>query len=254
MLKKKLTDKSLCGVLVLLGIVILLIVYFVPVKNLETQISSLESENESIRSHLASLQEYYDNRAQYEADTVILRDEIANIASSFPSMYRIEDYILEGIDIENAVDTTDLTELTEKQEPSDLTYTSISVADPDVLTTVDSDTVKQANIDEYQNAMTFYEQSVSYNGSIDYDGLKEAVAEIFASDYRANIQNITFNVNTENGNLDGVFVLGYYFIDGNGVEYVEPEIPEYVAGTDNIFGHYTVIEEDSDDATDSSVE
>lgn len=241
MLTKKLTDKSLCVALVLLGVVILLLVYFLPVKQVSNQISSLESENKTIKSHIASLKEYYDNRAQYQTDTEDLKKLIATIASSYPSMYRVEDYIMEAVDVENA---------------AELTYSSIDVADSETLIVVDENTVKGANMDEYQQSISFNEQSVSYSNDIDYHNLKDALAEIFASDYKLNIQSISYTCDEETGNLTGAFVLGYYYVSGNGIEYTEPTIAPFASGTTNIFGYmYDIVEEEeSDDGAVSETE
>lgn len=239
MFKSKLTDKSLAAVFIVLGLILVALVYFVPYKNVTDEIATLEADNQAKRNHIASLQTYYDNREQYAADTEVLKKNIVTIATSYPSYYRMEDYIMAAIEIEHAVD--------DKLE-SDLIYSAITAADAVAIAAVDEGTVKKADIEEFQNSIIFYQQSVAYSNNVEYAGLKDAIACILKSPYRVNIQNVTYTADYETGRLNGAFVLGYYYVSGNGVEYVAPTIPAYISGTSNIFGNDIVTEESAEAA------
>lgn len=238
MFSKKLTDKSLMAVLILLGIVIIVLVYFVPYKNTADEISVLETENASLEATLASLQVYYDNKDTYIMDTAQLQKEIKVLATAYPSAYRPEDYIMEAVKVEQVAD--------------DITFESIGINNADSIAVIEQSTVAGANIDDLNSRIEFIEQDVAYANTIDYLSLKQSLAEILASDYCANIQKITYQTNKSNGMLEGEIVLGYFYVTGTGVEYNPPYIHEYAQGTDNIFGVYET--EDSEDLGETVIE
>ncbi|MBR1862310.1 MAG: hypothetical protein IJ796_10730 [Lachnospiraceae bacterium] len=222
---KKLSDTYVFAILLILAVALFLVVYFVPLKNTNDEIDSLERSNTSLRSEISELQVYHDNRAQYEADTETLKKEIVNVIESYPSGYRTEDYILEGIAMENASDF--------------MQYSAIRINDPEILQTISEESMQNAEIEGYTNAVEFKKQTVDYSNELTYGSLKQALEEAFASGYRANIESVTYTKDEAGVILNGVTTLGYYYVSGNGREYVPPVIEKYEAGTDNIFtgGH-----------------
>ena len=222
---KKANDTHIFILFLVLAVGLFLIVYFVPLKNTNEEISSIESSNQVLRNEISELQVYHDNRNQYEADTETLKKEVVNIVSAFPSGYRTEDYILEGIAMENV---------------SDFFQTSaIRVSEPEVLVTIDQDTMKNADIEGFTDSIDFIKQTVDYSNELTYGSLKQALEEVFKSNYKASIESVTYTKDEEGVVLNGVIKLSYYYVKGNGREYIPPYIEPYEAGTDNIFigGH-----------------
>ncbi len=218
---KKITDTQIFALLLVLAVGMFILVYFLPFANLRADIENYETQNRSLRNEISELQVYHDNRAQYESDTEVLKKEISNIVTAFPSEYKEEDYIMEAVKIENTC-------------AGKLYYESTNIGEPSVLTSIDAETIKQAEIEDLSDAIDFVCVDVDYNNKTNYPGLKDALAEIFASPYKLNIKQITYT-NDGTGVLDGVIKLGYYSISGNGREYAYPQIPEYQAGTTDIF-------------------
>jgi len=235
MLSKKLTDKSLMLALILLGAVIVILVYFVPTKNITDEIVGLENENASLKSTLASLQVYYDNRETYIQDTAQLQKEILVITNKYPIAYRPEDYIMEAVAMESAANQED-------DVDEGVVFERITLNIANSIASVDQETVAGANIESLNSKIDFNQQDVVYTNTVDYTSLKQILAEALVSPYCADIQSITYTTDTTTGLLKGDIVLGYFYVTGTGVEYVAPSIPEYVPGTDNIFGHYEVEE------------
>ena len=225
-MKGKISDTHIFLLCLVLGVGLFLVVYFVPFKNVGDQINAYESQNREIRNHISSLQEYYDNRVQYENDTEVLRKEVANLLASFPGAYGFEDYIMQAVNIE-------------KKAP--IRYERIDFEEVEDLATIPSDTIKKAEIPEYQSDVVFKRQNVVYTNIVDYFTLKNVIAQVFSSPYSVNLQSFTYNSEQVTGELKGSFKLGFYAVDGIGKEWVEPEIPEYEAGTTNIFGPYAPI-------------
>lgn len=224
---KKISDTYIFALLFVLAVGLFLLVYFVPLKNVNDEINSLESSNTTLRSEISEFQVYHDNRNQYEADTETLKKEIVNVITAYPSDYREEDFILEGVAIENAAE--------------DIMFSGIEISEPETLATISRESIVNAEIDGYADQVEFVKRTVNYSNDITYDSMKDAIAEVFASDYKANIESVSYTKNEEGVILNGVITLGYYYVRGNGKEYVPPVIKEYEAGTDNIFiGGHTV--------------
>ncbi len=218
---KKVNDTYIFLLLFVLAVGLFLLVFFVPFKNTNDLINELESSNNSLRAEISELQVYHDNRAQYESDTETLKSEIVNVITAYPSAYREEDYILEAIAMENAGE--------------DMQYTSIKIFEPETLSVIDESLMQGADIEGYSNRIEFMRQKVDYNNDITYDSLKKALAEAFASGYQANIESVTYTKNEKGVVLNGTISLGYYYVNGNGRDYVAPSITPYEAGTNNIF-------------------
>ena len=217
----KMNDKHIFAIFLVLAVGLFLIVYFVPLTNTNEEISSLESNNNSLRKEISELQVYHDNKAQYESDIETLKNEVVDIVSKYPSEYKEEDYVLEGIAMRDAGDT--------------LQYSAISIADPESLALITEDTIKSAEIEGYDKKIEYLYQKVDYSMEINYSSLKDVIAEAFSSDYKLNVDSITFTREKDENILKGVVSLGFYYVDGNGREYEEPVIEEYTSGTDNIF-------------------
>lgn len=232
MFSKKLTDKSIMAACILLGVVILLLVYFVPFTNTKDEINQYEAKNASLQATLNSLRVYYDNRNTYIQETAELQKEIQVLANAYPSGYRPEDYIMEAVKIESIAD--------------DIIFEEIKIEDADSIALIDAQTVAGANIENLTQQIEFIEQDVVYQTIVDYTSLKQSLAEVLSSPYCANIQSITYTTNKKTGKLEGDFTLGYFYVTGTGVEYIPPYINDYPQGTDNIFGKYES-EEDIED-------
>lgn len=224
MFTKKLTDKSLMAVGLILGALILILVYVVPFSNTKDEITQYEMKNAELNATLASLQVYYDNRNIYVQETAELQKEITVLASSYPSGYRPEDYIMEAVAIQSVAEN--------------IVYNKIGIDDVKSIALIDQATVAGAGIENLNSQIEFIEQDVSYNNTVDYVSLKQSIAEILSSPYCANIKKITYNTDQKTGDLKGEIILGYFYVTGTGVEYTAPSIPPYAQGTDNIFGYY----------------
>ena len=219
---KKVSDTTIFALLFVLAVGLFFLVYFVPLKNVNDEISSLENSNTALRAEVSELQVYHDNRSQYETDTETLKKEIVNVITAYPSAYREEDFIMEAIAMEKASN-------------DELQYTSLAFNAPETLAVIDEGTMQAAEIDGYTNRVEFMRQVVSYNNDITYDALKNALAEAFASGYKANVESVTYTKDEEGVVLNGTISLGYYYVNGNGRDYVAPTITPYEAGTNNIF-------------------
>lgn len=217
----KMTDKYIFYILTILAIGLFLIVYFVPCKNVQEETDSLKSQNSSLISETNELQKYHDNKAQYESDAEVLKKEIQNILISYPSSYRPEDFIMEAVSMQTAA--------------PQIVYDSINITEPESLALLTVDKVKEVGIEDLNEPIEFLYQRIDYNNELNYFALKDAIADVFSSPYRLNINNITYQREKDSGKLKGSISLGYYYVTGNGRDYEAPDIPEYNAGVLDLF-------------------
>lgn len=217
----KISDKSIFAIFLVLAVGLFIVVYFVPLKNTNDEINSLEGTNSGLRREISELQVYHDNKDQYLSDSETLKKEIGSIVTSFPSMYREEDYILEDIAMEDACGY--------------FRTKMVSIGEPEVLASIDHESIEKAELEDFHDNIEYMYQKVDYSNSITYTSLKDALTEAFSSPYKLNVESISYTREKDSNVLDGVITLGYYYVTGNGREYEEPYIDEYDAGTDNIF-------------------
>ena len=224
---KKISDTYIFLLLFVLAVGLFLLVYFVPLKSTNEEISSLKAENSTLTAEISELQVYHDNRTQYETDDEVLKKEITNQLQVYPSKYREEDFIMEAVAIEKAAPV--------------ISYDSINMGDANLLTSISADTLKNCGLTEYEHDIEFMNREVDYNNKINYPSLKDAIQEIFNSNYKLNVKEIAYSLDENTGYLDGVIKLGYYYVYGNG--------REYEAGTTNIFtgGKVMVIEDQAEE-------
>ncbi len=81
-----------------------------------------------------------------------------------------------------------------------------------------------------------YTSSLVMNYELDYFGLKRATDFIRKYHERMTVENFTASVNEETGKLTGSMTLNLYAMKTADKIYTDPEIPDIIIGTDNIFG------------------
>lgn len=210
--------------------------YFLFYRTYQEKTQELRDSNDALSARIADLKIYYDNEEQYVADAETIRGQLVELLDSFPAEVRVEDIIMETVAIENA---------------AEIHYSNVGLSDREVLKEIDASVVLAANQEEYRNEICFIRQNASYSNTTDYDGLKAVVQEILSSEYRLGIENIAYTRNSYDGTLSGVIEVAFYSVTGTGKEYVAPNIPDYLSGTDNIFGYVapdvTEVEEESEE-------
>lgn len=229
---KQFNDKYIFGAVLVLCIALGLLFYFMLYTKIVDQVGQLESQNANIRNHINSLQTYYDNREQNAADTEIMMKEASTILNKYDSNILVEDVIMEAVAIDEAAND---------EFAQEMIFTQIAMDSPATIYSVSQDVINKIESEEFTREIKYKVVKSSYNNELGYSTLKDAIAEIFASDYNINLQSIVYSLDETTGLLKGTINVGYYYVEGIDKEYVSPEFESYEAGTGNIFTNTSLL-------------
>lgn len=229
---KQFNDKYLFGSVLLLCIVAGLMFYFFAYTTIVDNVNQLEAENDGIRAHISSLQTYYDNREQNAADTEIMLKEVTSILGEYDSCILTEDIIMQAVAVDRAANDENYKEMI---------FTKISADEPETIFTVPQSTIDKVQSDVFKKEIRFNVLNTSYSNETGYVAMKDAIAAIFASNYKLNIQSIVYNLDEQTGLLKGSINLGYYYVEGLDKEYTLPNLEGYEHGTGNIFTNTSLL-------------
>lgn len=232
---KSIDSKKIMYYVLLVGVLALIVVYFLVYKRYNDKTDKLTSENRTKSERVAVLKEYYDNKPMYEEQIAAMTDEINLKLAYIPTDVKEEDVLM------LAVDT---------MKYSVVAYTGINISDREPIYEIDRGVVGAAKIEGLSDTLTFVKRTANYVNNIDYYNMKQVVGQILASPYKKNISVISYTANegssedTEDKEeievLDGTISIQFFSVLGTGKPYVRPEIPEYEAGLFNIFGFDSV--------------
>ncbi|MBR4085026.1 MAG: hypothetical protein IKK33_12185 [Lachnospiraceae bacterium] len=218
---KKITSKQIFTSVLLIGIVALVALYFLKYKKDMEYVDLKKASNATLDMRVKALEQYHIDEPTYLAEMGPIKAEIDEYLEPYASNVTDLDLIMQAVAV---------------QQVSPIEYTAIDLGSKNVMKAIGSDVVQNAAIEKYQEQITFVEQTCSLPNKITYDGLKTAVQSLFDSDYLIGIRSITYTKAGDQGELQGKIDLSYYYVTGTGKEYVKPVLPEYISGTENIFG------------------
>ena len=226
-MKPKNKGQQIMLYVVAVGALILILVYVFVFQKLQEQAETINASNKVLRQRVDELKQYYDYRDEYLALTEEMRVEVGELLVPYPADSREEDSIMLAVQM---------------QESYPIEYTTINIATAETVKLISYETVSAVGLEEYPNPIVFSERDSSYVNEVSYEGLKEVVQTILASDNRIGIKNISYTKNPDNGRLSGSVDLTFYSVQGTTKEYTVPDIAAYLMGTDNIFGKMAVKE------------
>lgn len=218
---KKITSKQVFTYVFLLGIIAIVAVYFLVYKKNMTLAEQKNASNAVLNERVTALEQYHIDEPRYLEEMEPIKAEIDSLLAPYASNVTDVDLIMQAV---------------KTQQVAPIVYSGINLGSKNVLKTIGADIVQNAAVEKYQEQISFVEQTCSLPNKITYDGLKTAVQSLFDSEYMIGIRSITYAKAGDQGDIQGNIDLSYYYVTGTGKEYVKPELPEYVSGTENIFG------------------
>ena len=218
---KKITSKQVFTYVFLLGIIAIVAVYFLVYKKNMTLAEQKNASNAVLNERVTALEQYHIDEPRYLEEMEPIKAEIDSLLAPYASNVTDVDLIMQAV---------------KTQQVAPIVYSGINLGSKNVLKTIGADIVQNAAVEKYQEQISFVEQTCSLPNKITYDGLKTAVQSLFDSEYMIGIRSITYAKVGDQGDIQGNIDLSYYYVTGTGKEYVKPELPEYVSGTENIFG------------------
>lgn len=226
---KKITAKQAMTYVLILGLLLLLLVYFLVYQKYVEKTEALERSNAELRVRVDQLKEYYDNLDTYNTEMAQMEGEITAWLDEFPADVKEEDIIVLALD-------------TEKN--ATVAYTNINIQNREALTTIAADTVKAAGMEDLSQDIIFVQRKTSYVNITDYANLKNCIRTINDNKNRVVISNVSYSRNEEEGGIEGTIEVTFYSVLGTGKEYVPQQLPAYESGLYDLFG----VMEKQDDA------
>ena len=251
-------DKKL--LIILAGVAILALTYFLIFIPQSNKRDSLKSENMNLKSqyNLAAKADDYTKK------TKDMSDAMQQVYDNFPSYLQIENGIMDAVAIEKSTNTN-ITELTVGSP------TAIDVNNPTGEAGTDSSgsTTDSSNTDSSQSSQTadgnssqsqtgdgsasdgststgsakstvtgyqLYDVSTVMAFKTEYHGLKAMLGEVIGSSQKKTISTLNVSFDDSTGKLTGEMLVDSYFLYGLDKPYEAPYIPAVPHGTNNLFG------------------
>lgn len=218
---KKITSKQVFTYVFLLGIIAIVAMYFLVYKKNMELVDQKNASNAVLNERVKALEQYYIDEPRYLEEMEPIKTEIDALLAPYASDVTDLDLIMQAV---------------KTQQVAPIVYSGINLGTKNVLKTIGADIVQNAAVEKYQEQISFVEQTCTLPNKISYDGLKTAIQSLFDSEYMIGIRSITYAKAGDQGELQGSIDLSYYYVTGTGKEYIKPVFPEYVSGTENIFG------------------
>lgn len=256
-------DKKL--LIILAGVAILALTYFLIFIPQSNKRDSLKSENMNLKSQYNQLSALAAKADDYTKKTKDMSDAMQQVYDNFPSYLQIENGIMDAVAIEKSTNTN-ITELTVGSP------TAIDVNNPTGEAGTDSSsgsTTDSSNTDSSQSSQTadgnssqsqtddgsaagsgtssgsakstvtgyqLYDVSTVMAFKTEYHGLKSMLGEVIGSSQKKTISTLNVSFDDSTGKLTGEMLVDSYFLYGLDKPYEAPYIPAVPHGTNNLFG------------------
>ena len=256
-------DKKL--LIILAGVAILALTYFLIFIPQSNKRDSLKSENMNLKSQYNQLSALAAKADDYTKKTKDMSDAMQQVYDNFPSYLQIENGIMDAVAIEKSTNTN-ITELTVGSP------TAIDVNNPTGEAGTDSSsgsTPDSRNTDSSQSSQTadgnssqsqtddgsaagsgtssgsakstvtgyqLYDVSTVMAFKTEYHGLKAMLGEVIGSSQKKTISTLNVSFDDSTGKLTGEMLVDSYFLYGLDKPYEAPYIPAVPHGTNNLFG------------------
>lgn len=223
-------DKKL--ILMLLGIVIFALGYFVAFRPLMSKAEELKTANEPLETKLAQLEEIEENRDYYVSETENYNQKVTDYTAMFPADVKEEDAIILARDMEQK---TGIWAFQLDISPQELT-SSLTLDDYDEdFNEIEQDTdIQQLVADSSGMELYRMRNSFDFNGS--YDAVKNVIDALNNDGRRMTIDSLDIDFSASTGQVGGTMVVNMYSMTGTGREYTAPDTGSIRHGSSNLFG------------------
>ncbi|MBQ1171808.1 MAG: hypothetical protein IIX48_04320 [Lachnospiraceae bacterium] len=223
--------------IMLLGILIPVGVYFFIYNSYTEKTAALNASNEVLQSEVDYLQNLADHKQQYIDDTAAMQIQIEEIKSHFPVAYKPEDDILYIINVENNYDaeiptvSMGTSSMIEVAAP---TTETVEQGSPEVAVEGE-DAVANDTVEAVAPQISLYQTPISISMTSTYRSLKDIISHINTDPNRKSISSLSVVFDTETGKLSSSMAFTAYSLTGTDKEYVTPNVSGVFYGTNDIF-------------------
>lgn len=241
--------------IILAGVAILALTYFLIFIPQSNKRDSLKSENMNMKSQYNQISALAAKADDYTKKTKDMSDAMQQVYDNFPSYLQIENGIMDAVAIEKSTNTN-ITELT-VGSPTAIDVnnpTGEAGTDSSSGSSSDSSTTDSSNADSLQSFQTadgstssssakstvtgyqLYDVSTVMAFKTEYHGLKAMLGKVIGSSQKKTISTLNVSFDDSTGKLTGEMLVDSYFLYGLDKPYEAPYIPAVPHGTNNLFG------------------
>lgn len=270
--KMSMRDKRI--LLMLLGIVVFVLGYFLVFQPQMAKAEEIEAQNVPLREKLNQLVEIEENQDYYISETNKYNQHVTDYTNMFPSDVKEEDAVLLGKGMEDKlgmwifkmdfadqefVASLDTSGLNSGSEGDDSTLseqanqpTKDQINEIEGTDGTETDTsAAPDSLDLNSVALYRVKNTMEFNGT--YQELKDLVDYLAADASRLTIDSVDIDFSASTGDLGGTVVVNMYSMTGTGRDYVTPDVSSVVLGNHNLFGTLTTSsKKNSDNSSDNS--
>lgn len=270
--KMSMRDKRI--LLMLLGIVVFVLGYFLVFQPQMAKAEEIEAQNVPLREKLNQLVEIEENQDYYISETNKYNQHVTDYTNMFPSDVKEEDAVLLGKGMEDKlgmwifkmdfadqefVASLDTSGLNNGSEGDDSTLseqanqpTKDQINEIEGTDGTEADTsAAPDSLDLNSVALYRVKNTMEFNGT--YQELKNLVDYLAADASRLTIDSVNIDFSASTGDLGGTVVVNMYSMTGTGRTYTTPDISSVVLGNHNLFGTLTTSsKKNSDNSQDNS--
>jgi len=270
--KMSMRDKRI--LLMLLGIVVFVLGYFLVFQPQMAKAEEIEAQNVPLREKLNQLVEIEENQDYYISETNKYNQHVTDYTNMFPSDVKEEDAVLLGKGMEDKlgmwifkmdfadqefVASLDTSGLNNGSEGDDSTLseqanqpTKDQINEIEGTDGTEADTsAAPDSLDLNSVALYRVKNTMEFNGT--YQELKNLVDYLAADASRLTIDSVDIDFSASTGDLGGTVVVNMYSMTGTGRTYTTPDISSVVLGNHNLFGTLTTSsKKNSDNSQDNS--
>lgn len=202
-------------ILLLVGLVILLLTYFLVFNNAQNETEKIESELGTQKVYLEELEAFKADEATYLEGIETDKKIVAEISAHLPADVRTEDYILYLLDME---------------EKTGVQVDSISMNDKSVVSEFD------CMIDGETKTAAGGQVNASVVAEMDYEQLKDMLSYISDTNNATYVDTISVAYDSASAKLGVVSDMNMLYLDYDGASYSPKSMPVVNKGLEDLFG------------------
>ena len=205
--------------LVVLGLAIVLLTYFLVFTNFSDQTDALTAETDALRPRLAELQDYVENIPVFEAGILEATERIDAEKLGYVQQVRTEDLIMYAVMLEDEMGVS---------------ISSASFSPPVLLYEFDAPDA-EGNTVHYQVLKT----TMTLNAKFGYEPIKAAINRLYETADKTMLEDLSITFDVETGGLVGNVTIGKVFVTDGTYEYSPTKVPAGPFGNTNPFATIT---------------
>lgn len=207
----KIARKEQKTLLMVVGLLLVIAVYFLFYSKKQTEIEELDAEVSQLRLQVMELEDYELNSERYKEDTQKYYQQIDDMVGQFPAEVKEETSIMYGRELETQIG----------MQISGITMT------PSAL-------LNSFGVGERQKHL--YSSTVTINFTGDYTMVKDMISNIQNYTDRRNMTSISMQYDSNTGALVGTATMNLFALAGKDKIYQKPDTGGVSLGTTNLFG------------------